>query len=200
MASNSTLLSRRQVAALLASSEAEVRARDNVTFHPTKAADGSWRYEPAEVSAVLRGVAGDDPGREPNGAACAAAFELFKTGTSLADTVISLKQPPAIVRGLRTEYDAMTACLTIDQSALEMLAKLLHARPRDGAHLVEMAAALAERTQNEYQTGYNDGLADATDCGEIVDPNTGQKRPLEQEDIAAGALRRNANRPTAGRK
>ena len=187
MGTNATLLTRRQAAALLGVTETEVRARDNVTFHPTKAPDGSWRYQPEEVAAVLRGVSGGEPGVEPNGAVAAAAFESFRDGKSLADTVISLKQAPAVVRDLRAEYDAMVACLTIDGSSLETLAKVLRNRPRDAAHLVEIATALAELAQREYQRGYDDGLADATDCGEIVDPKTGQKSALRPDDIPAPA-------------
>jgi hypothetical protein len=185
MATTATLLSRRQVAALLGVTEAEVRTRDNLTFHPTKAADGSYRYEPQEVAAVLRGVAGGEPGAEPSGAVCGAAFELFKDAKSLPEAVIALKQVPSVIRGLRVEYDAMTSCLTIGQPSIETLAKILRGRPRDEAHLVELTTALSEQVQAEYRRGHEAGLADASDLGEIVDPSTGQKRPLGQADIVA---------------
>jgi hypothetical protein len=200
MASNAALLTRRQVAALLGTTEEEVKTRDNVAFHPTKGSDGSWRYEPSEVSAVLRGVVGDDTGGSPNGAVCGAAFELFKEGKALADMVINLKQPPAVVRGLRSEFDAMVASLTIDQSSLEALAKVLPVRARNGAHLAEMVVALEQRAEQQYQRGYDDGLADATDCGEIVDLKTGQRRTLRPEtvDASARAARPVEAAPSAG--
>ena len=185
MASTATLLTRRQVAALLGVTEAEVKTRDNVTFHPTKAPDGSYRYEPQEVAAVLRGTVDGEPGAETTGAVCSAAFELFRDGKSLPDAVIMLKQPPAVIRGLRGEYDQMATCLTIGPSALEPLANLLRGRPRDETHLVELVSALSERLRDEYRRGHEDGVAEATDLGEIVDPASGQKRPLGQADIVA---------------
>jgi hypothetical protein len=183
MASTSTLLTRRQVGALLGVAEAEVKARDNVAFHPTKGPDGSWRYQPDEVAAVLRGVAGGEPGVEPNGAVCAAAFESFRDGKSLTEAVIALRQSPVVIRTLRAEYDRMASHLTICPDSLEQLAVLLRARPRDHAHLLGLVAQLHDRAQHEYQRGYEDGLAEAGDLGEIVDPSTGQTRPLKREDI-----------------
>ena len=53
MANRATLLTRRQVAALLGIAEADVRARDNEAFHPIKGPDGSWRYPPEEVAAEV---------------------------------------------------------------------------------------------------------------------------------------------------
>ncbi len=185
MATTATTLTRRQVAALLDETEAEVKGRDNVSFHPGKAGDGSYRYDPREVAAALRGVAGGEPGAEPNGAVCGAAFELFRDGKSLPDAVIALKQVPAVVRGLRVEYDTMTSSLTIAPPSLEALSKALRVRPRDEAHLVELVTTLSEQVASEYRRGHEDGIAEATDLGEIVDPNTGKKRPLGQDDIAA---------------
>jgi hypothetical protein len=71
------------------------------------------------------------------------------------------------------------------QPSIEMLATILRARPRDEAHLVELITALSERLGTEYRRGHEDGVTEATDLGEIVDPSTGKKRPLDQEDIAA---------------
>jgi hypothetical protein len=187
MGSNSILLSRRQTAAILGVTEAEVKARDNVTFHPTKGNDGSWRYQPEEVAAVLRGVAGGEPGLQPNGAVCSAAFESFRDGKSLPEVVIVLKQSPGVIRELRTEYDAMAACLTLGPASLDRMAEILRARPRDEAHLVELVLDLRGRVQREYQRGHEDGLAEANDLGEIVDPSTGQKRRLERYDIENAA-------------
>jgi hypothetical protein len=76
-------------------------------------------------------------------------------------------------------------CLTIDQPSIETLAKILRGRPRDEAHLVELVTALSEQLGTEYRRGLEDGVAEATDLGEIIDPSTGKKRPLGQDDIAA---------------
>lgn len=187
MTNNAVLLSRRQVAALLNESEAEIKARHDTTLHPIKGADGSWRYQPDEVAAVLRGLTGGEPGVEANGAVCAAGFELFRDGKSLTDALIALKQTPAVIRNLRIEYDSMAACLTIGQESMDRLSIVLRIKPRDEAHLLELVAGLAARAEQEYERGHQDGLAEASDFGEILDPTTGRKRRLEQSDIAAAA-------------
>jgi hypothetical protein len=189
MAGNSILLSRRQTAALLGLTEEEVKTRDNITFHPTKGKDGSWRYQPEEVAAVLRGVAGAEPGVEPNGAVCAAAFESFRGAKSLPEVVIALKQTPGVIRRLRVEYDAMAGCLTLGPASRDRLAEILRVRPCDETHLVELVSNLLDRLQREYQRGHEDGLAEAGDLGEIVDPSTGQRRRLEQDDVEIAARR-----------
>jgi hypothetical protein len=187
MASTPTLLTRRQVAALLGVSETEVKARDNEAFHPTKGADGSWRYPPEEVAAVLRGLVVGDSGAEPTGAVCAAAFELFQAEKKLPEVVIALKQPPALVRSLRSEYDVMAASLTITPVSVAHMAQALRTPIRDEAQLVLLIADLGERFSREYQRGYDAGFADANDLGEIVDPLTGKPRPLKPGDVAAGS-------------
>jgi hypothetical protein len=187
MASTPTLLTRRQVAALLGVSETEVKARDNEAFHPTKGADGSWRYPPEEVAAVLRGLVVADSGAEPPGAVCAAAFELFEAGKKLPEVVIALKQPPALVRSLRSEYDVMAASLTITPASVAHMAQALRTPIRDEVHLVSLVADLGERFSREYQRGYDAGFADASDLGEIVDPITGKSRPLKPDDVVAGS-------------
>jgi hypothetical protein len=187
MANTATLLTRRQVAALLGVSEGEIKARDNMAFHPVKGADGSWRYPPEEVAAILRGLVVGDSGAEPNGAVCAAAFELFQAGKNLPAVVIALKQPPALVRNLRSEYDVLAASLTVTPASVAHIAQVLEAPIPDEAQLVLLIADLRERFGQEYQRGYDAGLADANDLGEIVDPITGKPRPLKPDDVAAGA-------------
>jgi hypothetical protein len=188
MASNATLLTRRQTAALLGVPEAEVKARDNEAFHPVKGPDGGWRYQPEEVAVVLRGAFGDRPGAEPTGSVCADAFELFQAGKKLTEVVIALKQPPALVRSLRAEFDAMALSLTIAPTSVETMAKVLGTTIRDEAHLVALVEAFSDRLRLEYRNGYGAGMTDANDLGEIVDPGTGKKRPLKQDDIAAGMI------------
>ena len=185
MASQATLLTRRQVAALLDKSEDEVKARDGEALHPTKGPDGSWRYPPEEVSAVLRGVVVGSSEVEPAGAVCAAAFELFQSGKKLPDVVISLKQSPVLVRGLRVEYDVMAASFTIEPESVALLEKTFRTSVRDGAQLVSLVARMADQLRTEYQRGYESGRADAADLGEIVDADTGVKRLLSPSDLAA---------------
>ncbi len=187
MANTATLLTRRQVAALLGVSESEVKARDNVALHPIKGADGSWRYPPEEIAAILRGLVVGDSTAEPSGAVCAAAFELFDAGKNLPSVVITLKQSPALVRSLRSEYDVMAASLTVTPASVAHIAQALGTPIRDEAQLVLLIADLRERFGQEYQRGYDAGLADANDLGEIVDPITGKPRPLKPDDVAAGA-------------
>ncbi len=187
MASTATLLTRRQVAALLGVSEDAIKARDNEAFHPSKGADGGWRYPPEEVAAVLRGLVGGDSGPEPTGAVCAAAFELFETGKKLTEVVIALKQPPGLVRSLRSEYDEMIASLTITPASVAHMAQALQTPIRNEEQLVSLVADLGQRLGEEYQRGYDAGLADANDPGEIVDPTTGERRPLKLDDVAASS-------------
>jgi hypothetical protein len=183
MANTATLLTRRQTAALLGITEAEVKTRDNEAFHPIKGPDGSWRYPPEEVAAVLRGVVAGDPGADPSGATCAAAFELFQSGKKLPDVVITLKQPPTLVRHMRAEYDQMAGSLTIAPESVAAVAQALSQPIRDEANLVEILAGLGDRIRGEYHRGFDAGLAEANDLGEIVDLATGKKRPLRAEDL-----------------
>ncbi|MGD0838413.1 MAG: hypothetical protein ABSB49_17385 [Polyangia bacterium] len=185
MASNPTHLTRRQVAALLGVAETEVKSRDNATFHPMKAADGSWRYPPEEVAAVLRGLVTEDSTAEPSGALCAKAFGHFRGGKSLVDVVVELQATPAIVRSLRAEFDSMTSCLTFGSTTLHALGNLLGSVPKDEATTIALVTALVEKVTHEYRRGYADGLAEANDLGEIVDPSTGKRRPIASHEVAA---------------
>jgi hypothetical protein len=187
MASSATFLTRRQVAALLDTSETEVKARDNEVFHPVKGPDGSYRYPPDEVSGVLRGAISGDGYIEPAGAICAAAFELFQKNTKLPDVVIVLKQAPALVRALRAEYDAMAAALTIAPATLATLERIVRIPVRDEAGFVSLVESLGERVRAEFERGYKAGLEEAQDAGEIVDPESGKKRRLDPAEVAAHA-------------
>jgi len=187
MASNPTYLSRRQVAALLGVDEADVKSRDNATFHPVKVADGSWRYPPEEVAAVLRGLVADDGTGELSGAVCAEVFQQFKASKPMADVVIAVRQPPAVVRTLKVEYDSMTESLTISKDTLHAMEKVLGTVPKDESKLTELVNLLAERCHQEYRRGYADGAAEAGDMGEIVDPSSGKTRPVAAHDIATAA-------------
>ena len=100
MASNTSVaFTRRQVAILLGIGESQVREKDNDVFHPQRAPDGSLRYGADEVLAVLKRP-DSTVDAAPSGTVCATAFELFMAGKGLAETVIALKQPPAVVLAL----------------------------------------------------------------------------------------------------
>jgi hypothetical protein len=198
MGTSATLLTRRQVAALLGITESEVKARDNETFHPVKGPDGSWRYPADVVANVLRGFSGVHVDQEPPGAICAAAFELFQKGTKLPDVVISLKQQPTLIRTLRTEYDSMAKTLTVGAEALVTLGKLAQSPIHDAAELVALLERLGDRLHSEYERGFKDGLSESRDFGEIVDPDSGIKRPLVTADLAIHT--KNAEERWAGKK
>jgi hypothetical protein len=187
MASPATFLTRRQVAALLGTTEAEVKSQDNAVFHPVKGPDGSWRYPPDEVSGVLRGVIAGHDAVQPPGAVCAAAFELFQKDTKLPNVVIALKKSPALVRSLRAEYDAMAASLTVAPETLARLERIVRAPIRDEGRLVTLIENLGGRVRDEYERGYGAGLDEAQDAGEIVDLETGEKRRLDSAEIATRA-------------
>jgi hypothetical protein len=187
MASTATLLTRRQVAALLEKPEGEIKAQEGGAFHPIKGPDGSWRYPPEEVSALLRGTVVGSGEFEPAGAVCAAAFELFQNGRKLPEVVISLKQSPALVRSLRGEYDAMAGTLTIGSGTMAFLQKTFRTAVRDEAHLVALIAGLDERLLREHERGRQAGIVEAADLGEIVDPESGVKRPLRPADLDGAA-------------
>jgi hypothetical protein len=183
---------------LLGISESEVKTRDNETFHPVKGPDGSWRYPPEEVANVLRGFSGGRVDQEPPGVVCAAAFELFQKGTKLPDVVISLKQQPSLIRSLCSEYDSMAKTLTIGADALVMLGKLAQSPIHNAADLVALLERLGDRLHAEYEKGFKDGLSESRDFGEIIDPETGIKRPLVTAELAIHT--KNAEERWAGKK
>jgi hypothetical protein len=162
-----TVFSRRQVAVLLGISEDEVKEKDNTVFHPTKGPDGSWRYASDEVLATLGGDGCD--GQVPTGAICALAFELFQAGKSLPDVVISLKQSPAMVRTLRAEYDTMAGCLTLPSEAVSQIRQANSRAVTDADDILEIIDSL----RAERDAAYDQGLHDAGDAGEVLDPHTG---------------------------
>jgi hypothetical protein len=187
MAVSPTFLTRRQAAALLDEPESAIKARDNVSLHPVMRSDGSWLYPPAEISAILRGVIGGPANVETTGAVCAAAFEQFRKGTSLPDVVIELRQPPAVVRSLRGEFDNLASSLTVAPDLLAALSRILDTSVKSDAILLELVDNLAERARHEYERGYHDGLEAASDLGEIVDHETGERRRLDPSEAAANA-------------
>jgi hypothetical protein len=56
---------------------------------------------------------------------------------------------------------------------------------RDEAHMVSLVEGFGERLRLEFRRGHGAGMTDANDLGEIVDPATGEKRPLRQDEVSA---------------
>jgi hypothetical protein len=169
MTSNTqTVFSRRQVAVLVGVSEDEVKEKDGSIFHPTKGPDGSLRYASDEVIPAMNGNGGDGP--VPTGAICATAFELFQAGKNLPDVVISLKQSPAMIRALRAEYDAMAGCLTLPSETMSLISKISCRTVGDASDVLKLIDSL----RAERDAAYEQGFADASDPGEVLDPQTGK--------------------------
>lgn len=169
-----TLLTRRQVAALLGIGESEVKQKDGTIFHPTKAPDGSFRYAVEELLSVLQPPAVTEPETSPDGATCAAAFALFAEGKNLTETVIALKQPPTLVRALRAEFDSMAGTLTVPAETVGLIEAYSKSTVRNANQLL----ALIDLLRTERDTAYEQGLEDACDQGSVLDPRTGQMVPI----------------------
>ncbi|MGC9985856.1 MAG: hypothetical protein ABSF35_19805 [Polyangia bacterium] len=198
MATTSTLLSRRQAAALLGRPESEVKARDGEAFHPIKGPDGSWRYLPAEVAAVIRGGAPSAPGLPPAGTTCSEAFSLFQAGKSLTEAVITLKQAPDVVRAIRAQYDAVTTILSLSGEALSCMEKVFGKPIQTEKEFLAALSAFQNRLDAEFVRGYRSGAEDANDFGEVVDSATGQRRRVTRDD--ATAVLQLASHPRSGAK
>ena len=166
--STQTLFSRHQVAVLLGVSDDEVKEKDGSIFHPTKGPDGSWRYPSDEILAALSGDGGDV--QVPTGAICALAFELFQEGKTLPAVVIALKQSPAMIRALRTEFDAMAGCLTLPSETMSLIRKVSCRTVSDASDVLTFIDSL----RVERDAAYEQGFADASDTGEVLDPQTGK--------------------------
>ena len=175
-AKTDTLLSRRQIAAILGISEGEVKQRDNTVFHPTKAADGSFRYSINELLSALRSPTGHDGETASDGATFAKAFVLFSEGKNLMEAVIALQQPPAVVRALRAEFDSMAGTLTIPIETVALIEAASKKAVRNADQLLELFDSL----RTERSAAYEQGLEDANNYGDVLDPRTGQLVPLNK--------------------
>lgn len=186
MARPATMLTRRQCAALLGIAEGDVKARDGEAFHPIKGPDGSWRYAADEIAIVLRGGKSGGAAFDPSGAQCAAAFKLFQEGKALVDVVIELGQTPSVVRVLRAEFDSMVKGITLSTAAVNALERMFRTSMRTEEQLMVAVTAVEDRIRTEFHRGYEVGIADAHDLGEVVDPQTGAKRSVGAEEAATG--------------
>jgi hypothetical protein len=165
-----TFFSRRQVAALFDTSEDEVKKMDNTVFNPSKGPDGSLRYSAETVVQALK-ASSDAPGEANTpGAVCALAFELFQTGKSLPDVVISLKQSPETVSVLRAKFDAMAGGLILPSETVSLLRKVSGRTVGNASDVLKLIDSLCA----ERDAAYDQGFADASDTGEVLDPQTGK--------------------------
>ena len=170
MTNNTTIFfSRRQVAALFAS-EDEVKKLDNTTFHPSKGPDGSLRYPAEAVVQALKASSKALGEATAPGAICASAFELFQAGKSLPDVVISLKESPETVCALRAKFDAMTGSLTLPSETLSLIRKVSCRTVGNASDIMKLIDSL----RAERDAAYDQGFADASDTGEVLDPQTGK--------------------------
>lgn len=166
-------ITRSQVAELLGVSDRDVAKMDGRQLHPTRAPDRVWRYDLTEVRELIdkRGAGGRAEAPEPDGETTAAVFTLFAARKPLTKVVVATKKPAGVVSHLRTLYDDMRGSLTIPASVLAELRKVLRAELRKPADLV--AAILAA-----LELRFEEGRADAHDFGQVLDPSTGQLRPV----------------------
>lgn len=165
-----TFYSCRQVAALFDTSEDEVKKMDNTAFHPSKGPDGSLRYSAEAVVQALKANSEALGEATTPGAICALAFELFQAGKSLTEVVISLKQSPETVSVLREKYDVMAGSLTLPSETVSLIRKVSCRTVGNAIDVLKLIDSL----RAERDAAYDQGFADASDTGEVLDPQTGK--------------------------
>lgn len=168
-------LSRSQAAEILGMTDREVAKLDGRQLHPTRAADRVWRYDPAEVRALLLNAAPGAPGASMRAAAdgdvTAAVFALFEVAKTLPQVAITTKQTAATIIQLRAEYDAMNGSLVLLPDTVRELRLLTGTDARTGP---EVVAAVRRALDARFE----EGRADAHDFGEVLDPSTGELRKV----------------------
>ncbi len=175
-------LGRGQVAELLGVAEHDVAKLDGRQLHPTRASDRSWKYDPAEVRALLDarlGIAGPRLSSGADGETTAAVFTLFEEGKALPQVVIATRQTATVITALRGEYDRMIGSITFDGAAVAELAAVLGRVPRTAAETCTLFRARLDAARR-------DALEDATDFGEVFDPRTGERKRVVAATPDAG--------------
>lgn len=144
---------------------------DGGRLHPIRGADRVWRYPIDEVRQLLQ------PAGEPglDGETAAAAFAMFESRKSVAKVVVALKRPPAMIIGLRREYDDMKNSLILPRVVVIDLRRMLGRDFRNGRELVEAIRDALDRS-------YQEGRSEAEECGRVLDPMTGKMRPVRFSD------------------
>lgn len=168
-------LSRSQAAEILGVTEREISKMDGRQLNPRRAADRRWVYDISEIRALLdgAGVPGASSAARAivDGEISAAAFELFEAGKTLPQVVIATRQTAATILHLRAEYDGMLGTMNLSAKAVARLRKMLGDSSWNGDGLVDAVDRAIVRT-------FNEGRADAAECGQILDRTTGKMRPI----------------------
>jgi hypothetical protein len=106
-------MTRAAVAGALGISVAAVRRLEGKVFHPVRAADGYWYFDPGEVEAARPKVspsrkrhapAPSHPRGSSDGELAARLFPLFERGASFDEVVEQARVSPAAVRALFWEW------------------------------------------------------------------------------------------------
>ena len=166
-------LSRAQVAKVLGVQDHEVAAMDGRQLHPTRSKCRVWQYDADEVGAVMqqRTATLPKPTAEPDGASTAAVFALFAAKRSVPKVVVATQQPLSVVADLRYKYDEWHRSITLTASAIRQLCALLG---QEFHTLQELFPAVRRALEARLE----EGRADCLDFGEVLDPVTGQLRPV----------------------
>lgn len=177
-------LTRLQVAELLGITDRDVARMDGRQLHPTRALDRAWRYDAREVRALMLNgpdarSAADAP--EPDGEVTAAAFALFQARKATYTAVIELRQPASVVQRLRAQYDDMRGSLALPAAVVGELRGSLE-RP------FSTPRQLVEAVRDALEARFDEGRAEAQDCGAVLDPVSGKLRPVmpRQAELPAG--------------
>lgn len=175
-------LSRAQVAKVLGVQDHEVAAMDGHQLHPARSSSRVWQYDVDEVGAVLqqRAAISKAPA-EPDGATTAAVFALFEAKKTLPKIVVATQQPLSVVVDLRNKYDEWHRSITITASGVRRLCALL-------GQEFHKARELYPAVRRALEARLEEGRADCLDFGEVLDPVTGQLRPVGPKKTATPAV------------
>jgi len=97
------LLSRGDVARRLRVTKTTVLRFEGTLLHPQVDGEGVRYFDPDEVERIANSRAAK-PAPEASGEIAAEAFRLFRQGYDLEEIVMRLKQPPATIRYLFSEW------------------------------------------------------------------------------------------------
>lgn len=112
MAGGQYTLTRKQVAERRGISVSSVRRLEFVKLRPMYDGHGVWRFDPAEVDALVLSAKGKAPRQDPrrkqrrDGRVAAKVFSLFERGADLTRIVVALRLPPRTVRALYRDWQA----------------------------------------------------------------------------------------------
>ncbi len=153
-------ITRGEVARALGVAVASVRRLEAVRLHPTRGDDGVWRFDPAEVSALVAErrqitrpvVAAADL---TDGEVAALVFGLFEEGKTFSATVRELRLPPDRIRQLHRQWRAGFADVEDDLGAEEDIELQ---RARDERELLAWERRVFELQQRDDEIERRDRL------------------------------------------